>query len=211
MNSRWMKSAVLVLCLLLSVPALALAQSGSGNGGNGNGGNGTVNGRTGSATFQSNNPMPVMIWTVWGLDSSGSGTVSTSSDVSTVVLYDNGLATWSQSNADGSNTSGCTGPCIDTAQLSTSQINDLLQQLRRSGAFRQNSNNSSASPSDTSLTTITVFSFVKGSTSVANTFSFHSAQGRLGTVQNAFSQFLSDNFGSSTINGGSGTGTGSGQ
>ena len=103
MNSRWMKSVVLVLCLLLSIPALALAQSGSGNGGNGNGGNGNggsigaVNGRAGSATFRLNNPMPVMIWTVWGLDSSGSGTVSTSSDVSTVVLYDNGLATWSQS------------------------------------------------------------------------------------------------------------------
>src|SRR3954453_10306756 len=171
MNSRWMKSAVLVLCLLLSVPALALAQSGSGNGGNGNGGNGTVNGRTGSATFQSNNPMPVMIWTVWGLDSSGSGTVSTSSDVSTVVLYDNGLATWSQSNADGSNTSGCTGNCLDTIQVSADQINQLILELRRAGAFRRAANNQSPTSDQNPLSTVTVFRYVQGSTSIAQTFS----------------------------------------
>ena len=81
--------------------------------------------------------MPVLIYTVWSLGSdsgSGSGTgVSSSSDVSTLVLYDNGLATWSQSNADGSNTSGCSGNCIDRVQLSSSQINDFL----RSSAARE--------------------------------------------------------------------------
>jgi hypothetical protein len=208
-----MKLVALVLSLLIMVPALALAQAGgaagSGGGGNGNGGGG-VNGRGGSATFRENNPMPVLIYTVWGLGS-GSG-VTASSDVSTLVVYDNGLATWSQSNADGTNTSGCSGSCLDTVQLSASQINQLLAQLRRAGAFRQQSNNVSATSSDTALTTITVFSHIQGSTSVAQTFSFNDttgAQGRLPGIRNVFSGFFSSNFGSSSINGNGGSGSGS--
>jgi hypothetical protein len=226
-GKRWMKSMIFALSLGMVVPGLALAQ---GTGGTGTGGTGTgtgsgssgnvssVNGRGGSSTFRSNNPMPVLIYTVWGLDSSsgtGSGSgVSSSSDVASMVLYDNGLATLNQSNADGSGSSGCSGACSDTVQLSSSQVNQFIQQLRRNGAFRQQSNNGSATSTDTSLTTITVFSYVNGSTSTANTFSFNTAQGRTAQVQNSFSQFFSDNFGSSTINGGgtgSGTGSGGGQ
>jgi hypothetical protein len=149
--------------------------------------------------------MPVLIYTVWSLgSSSGNVGVSAGSDVSTLVLYDNGLATWSQSNADGSNNSGCSGNCVDTVQLSSSQINQFLQQLRQAGAFRQESNNGAASSSSTSLTTITVFSDISGSTSTARTFSFYNAQGRTARFQNAFSGFFSTNFGSSSINGSGG-------
>ncbi len=208
-SSRWMKLVTLVLSLWV-VPSLALAQAGgaAGTGGNGNGNGGGVNGRGGSAAFRANNPVPVLIYTVWGLNG-GSG-VSASSDVSTLVLYDNGLATWSQSNADGTNTSGCRGNCLDTVQLTAAQVNQLVQQLRQAGAFRQNSNNGNASSSDTSLTTITLFSHVQGSTSVAQTFSFNStvgSQGRLPAIQNVFSSFFSTNFGSSSINGSGGSGS----
>ena len=149
--------------------------------------------------------MPVLIYTVWSLGAgtgSGSGTgVSATSDVSTLVLYDNGLTTWSQSNANGSNSSGCSGNCLDTVQLSSSQINQFLQQIRQAGAFRQESNNGAASSSATSLSTITVFSNIEGSTSTARTFSFYTAQGRTAQIQNAFSTFFTTNFGSSSING----------
>lgn len=207
-SSRWMKLAVLVLSLLVIIPTVALAQAaaGSGGGGNGNGGGG-VNGRGGSPTFRANNPMPVLIYTVWGL---GGGTsVTATSDVSTLVIYDNGIATWSQSNADGTNTSGCRGNCLDTILLSTAQINQLLAQLRAAGAFRLISNNPSPTSSDTTLSTITVFRPTQGSTSVAQTFSFYDSrtQGRLAAIQSVFSNFFSTNFGSSNING-SGNGTG---
>lgn len=208
-SSRWVKLVVLVLSLLVVIPTMALAQTGGGTGGGGNGnGGGSVNGRGGSATFRANNPVPVLIYTVWGL---GGGTsVTATSDVSTLVIYDNGMATWSQSNADGTNTSGCSGPCLDTIQLSTSQVNQLLQQLRRAGAFRQVSNNGSPSSSDTSLTTITVFTHVQGSTSTAQTFSFFDSQaaGRLPAIQSVFANFFSTGFGSSSINGSGGSGNG---
>lgn len=215
-RNRGTKWGTLILALLLCIPGLALAQTGTGTGtGTGSGGSGgsggnsgSVNGRTGGSTFRANNPMPVLIYTVWSLGSdsgSGSGTgVSSSSDVSTLVLYDNGLASWSQSNADGSNSSGCSGNCIDRAQLSSSQINDFLAQLRRAGAFRQESNNGAATSSSTSLTTITIFSDISGSTSNARTYSFYNAQGRTAQIQNAFSTFFSTNFGSSSINGSGG-------
>lgn len=211
-RSRGMKLVVLVLSLLVCLPALALAQSG-GNGGNG--GSGSVNGRGVNATFRANNPMPVLIYTVWGLDSgsgSGGAGITSSSDVSTLVVYDNGLATWSQSNADGSNTSGCSGNCLDTVQISTSDVNQLLQQLRGSRAFRRASNNDGGSSSSTSLSTVTIFQYVQGSTSVARTFSFYndSTSAQALGLQNAFSSFFSTNFGSSSINGNGGSGSGSG-
>lgn len=204
-SSRWMKLVVLVLSLLVIIPTMALAQAaaGSGGGGNGNGGGG-VNGRGGTAAFRANNPMPVLIYTVWGL---GGGTsVTATSDVSTLVIYDNGMATWSQSNANGTNTSGCKGNCLDTVLLSTSQVNQLMAQLRAAGAFRVHSNNPNATSSDTTLSTITVFRYVQGSTSVAQTFSFYDSQatGRLGGILNVFTNFFSTNFGSSSINGNGG-------
>jgi hypothetical protein len=131
--------------------------------------------------------------------------VSASSDVSTLVIYDNGLATWGQSNADGSNSSACSGNCLDTIQLSTAQVNQLVRQLRMAGAFRQVSNNSSPSSSDTSLSTITVFSNIQNATSMAQTFSFYSPRPRGAAIQSVFSNFLFSNFGSSSINGSSGS------
>jgi hypothetical protein len=219
-NSRWMKWGVLVLSLVLALPGLALAQTGSGGGtGNGNGnGNGAVNGRGGNSTFRSNNPMPVLIYTTWGLNGSGSGSgsgVSTSSDVSTLVVYDNGLATWSQSNADGSGNSGCSGNCLSSVQLSSSQVNTFVQSLRRAGAFRQSSNNGSAGTNDDTLVTITVFSYVQGSVSTANTVSFFTSGGqssnaRMAGIQNSFSGFFNTNFGTTGSGSGSGSGSGGG-
>ena len=85
-----------------------------------------------------------------------------------------------------------------------------MAQLRAAGAFRQTSNNQSATSSDTSLSTITAFRYVQGSTSIAQTFSFFDSQaaGRLPGILNVFSNFFSTNFGSSSINGGGGSGTG---
>jgi hypothetical protein len=208
-----MKFGILVLALLVCLPGLALAQSG-GNGGN----SGSVNGRGGNSSFRQNNPMPVLIYTVWGLDDdSGSGSnsgVGSGSSVSSLVLYDNGLATWNQSNADGSGNGGCTGNCVNSVQLTSSQVNEFIAGLRRAGAFRQVSNNSSnATADDSSLTTVTVFRYIQGSVSTANTFSFFSSQGdtgRLGGIQNAFSQFFTTNFGTDGTGSGGNGGTGSG-
>jgi hypothetical protein len=220
-SSRWMKLVVLVLSLLVIIPTMALAQSGGGSGGSGNGNGGSVNGRGGNTTFRANNPMPVLIYTVWGFGSAGNGNgsstgVDANSNVSTLVIYDNGLATWSQSNADGSNSSGCSGNCNDTVQVSPSQINQLIGQLRSAGAFRRSSNNQSATSGQNTLSTVTVFRYVQGSTSIAQTFSFYGtlgqqATGAFGNVEGVFGNFFSNNFGSSSVNGGgSGSGSGSG-
>jgi hypothetical protein len=227
-SSRWMKLVVLVLSLLVIIPTMALAQAGGGSGGGtggsgggtgGNGGAGSVNGRSGNATFRANNPMPVLIYTVWGFGTAGNGGSTTgvdaNSNVSTLVIYDNGLATWSQSNADGSNASGCSGNCMDTIQISTSDINQLIAQLRSAGAFRRPSNNQSATSGQNTLSTVTVFRYVQGSTSVAQTFSFYGtlgqqATGPFGNVEGIFGNFFSNNFGSSSINGSGGSGSGSG-
>jgi hypothetical protein len=231
-SSRWMKLAVLVLSLLVIIPTMALAQSGGGTGGGtggsgggtgGGGGVGSVNGRSVNATVRANNPMPVLIYTVWGFGSaginggsgggSGSG-VDANANVSTLVIYDNGLATWSQSSADGSNASGCSGNCLDTIQVSADQVNQLILDLRRAGAFRRASNNQSATSDQNTLSTVTVFRYVQGSTSVAQTFSFYGtlgqqASGPFGNIESVFGNFFSTNFGSSSING-SGSGSGSG-
>jgi hypothetical protein len=201
-NSRWMKWGVLVLSLVLALPGVALAQTGSGGG--------VVNGRGGNSTFRANNPMPVLIYTTWGLNGSGSGSgVSASSDVSTLVVYDNGLATWSQSNADGSSTSGCSGNCLSSVQLSSSQVNAFVQSLRRAGAFRQNSNNGTAGTNDDTLVTVTVFTYIQGSVSTANTFSYYTSSGqsssaRMSGIQSSFSGFFNTNFGT-TGSGGNGS------
>jgi hypothetical protein len=203
-NSHWMKRAALLLSLLI-IPTMALAQAGASTGSSGV--NPSVNGRGGTSTYRAINPVPVLIYTVWGLDPSSTSVsgVSASSDVSTLVIYDNGLATWGQSNADGSNTSGCSGNCLDTIQLSTAQVNQLVQQLRRAGAFRQVSNNDSPTSSDTSLTTVTVFSNIQNATSTAQTFSFYTPRPSGAAIQSVFSSFFSSNFGSSSINGSGGS------
>lgn len=223
-NSRWMKWGILVLILALCIPTLALAQGtggNGGNGGNGNGGNGSINGRGGNATFRSNNPVPVLIYTVWGLDGSGSG-VTSDSAVSSLVIYDNGLATWNRSDATGTGSSGCSGNCVDTVQLSNSDVNDLIQSLRQAGAFRRNSNNGSAQEGDTAMVTVTVFSSVQGTgtVSVARTITFFTGDdggttqlsSRSSGIQNAFGNFFNNNFGGndSGSGGSGGTGTGSG-
>src|SRR3954464_3058721 len=177
-SSRWMKLVVLVLSLLICIPGLALAQTGGGSGGGtggSGGGIGSVNGRGGNATVPANNPMPVLIYTGWGFGSaginggSGSGSstgVDSNANVSTLVIYDNGLATWSQSNADGSNTSGCSGNCLDTIQVSADQINQLILDLRPPGGLRRAANNQNPTSDQNTLSTVTVFRYVQGSTSI---------------------------------------------
>src|SRR4051812_29474469 len=199
---------------------MALAQSGGGNGGNGgngNGGNGRgINGRRGNATFLANNPLPVLVYTVWGLDSNATSgnAVTSGSRVSTLVVYDSGMASWTQTNAIGANSSGCSGQCTDTVRISASDLNNLMNQISASGMFRGNStvglNNGSAASGDTTLSTVTVFKFLQGNLQLARTASFYGqATGRLAALQNALSGLMSTNFGSSNINGGDG-GDGSG-
>jgi hypothetical protein len=207
MNSRWMKLGVLVLSLLVCIPGLALAQSGGNGNGNGNGG--------GFSTFTMNNPQPVLIYTVWG------GTVA-GDNASTLVVYNNGLAIWSQSDA-GSLTSGGsgsgtgTGNNVQVIQITNSDITNLMTQLRQAGAFRQRANNGNAQSSDTPLTTITVFTQPGGGngnsrgnvTSLAQTFSFYETTGTGNTgvsrsrINDLFTGFLNNNFNGS---GGSGSG-----
>lgn len=200
MNSRWMKLGILVLSLLVCVPGLALAQSG-GNGGNGNGGNGS-----GFSTFTMNNPQPVLIYTVWG------GTVA-GDNASTLVVYNNGLAVWAQSDAgsltSGDSSSGTgTGNNVQVIQITSSDINNLMTQLRQAGAFRQRANNGSAQSSDTPLTTVTVFTNPGGgngnsrgnNTSLAQTFSFYETTGNGSTglsrtrINDIFTTFFNNNF-----------------
>jgi hypothetical protein len=200
MQSRTTKWIILALALVLCIPGLALAQSGGNGNGNGNG----------FSQFTMNNPQPVLIYTVWG------GTVAGDA-ASTLVVYSNGLAVWSQSDASGTGNNGCTGNSVQTVQLTNSDINDLTQQLRRAGAFRQTANNGSASSEDEALTTITVFSNPgrgRNATSLATTFSFFgdgsgsgNGSASRGQINSIFTNFLNNNFG----DGGSGGGSGSGQ
>jgi hypothetical protein len=200
-NSRWIKWGILVLAMVLCIPGLALAQGNGGNGGNG-GNNGGFN------SFTMNNPEPVLIYTVWGGSVAGD-------TASTLVVYNNGLAIWSQSDASGTGNNGCTGNSVQTVQITSQDIQDLLLQLRRAGAFRQTANNRGSDSGDTTLTTITVFtnpSRGRNGASLAQTFSFSgdasSIGGSRGQVNNIFTNFLNTNFGDS---GSGGSGGGSGQ
>jgi hypothetical protein len=195
-SSRWMKLVVLVLSLLVIIPTMALAQTGGGSGGSG-----------GISNFTLNNPQPVLIYTVWG------GTVA-GTNASTLVVYDNGLAIWAQSDA-GSLSSGSSGigtgsgNNVQVIQITSTQINDLRTQLRRAGAFRQHANNSSPTSLDTPLTTITVFSNPgngRNTASLAQTFSFYEGQGTRANINNIFTDFFNNNFngsGSGSTSGGS--------
>lgn len=214
-SSRWMKWGILVLALVLCLPTLALAQGGTG------GGDGSINNRRGSASFRANNPVPVLIYTVWSLDGgSGGAGLNAESPVSTLVIYDNGLATWNRSDATGTGSSGCTGNCVDTVQISNSDVNGFIQGLRQAGAFRRNSNNGNAQEGDTAMVTVTVFNPVQGTgtVSVARTITFYTGEGGATTqgsaqfsgVQNSFTNFFNNNFGGNDSGSGSGGGTGSG-
>jgi hypothetical protein len=227
-SSRSMKWGILILAFVLCLPTLALAQGGTG----GSGGGGSVNNRGGNASFRANNPVPVLIYTVWGLgDGSGSGSgsggsgsggssLTADSPVSTLVIYDNGLATWNRSNATGSGGSGCSGNCVDTVQISNSDVNGFIRGLRQAGAFRRNSNNGTAQEGDTAMVTITVFNPVQGTStvSVARTITFYTGDDGATTqgssqftgVQNSFNNFFNTNFGGNDSGSGSGGGSGSG-
>lgn len=210
-SSRWMKWGILVLAFVLCVPTLALAQGGSGGGG-------TINNRGGNASFRANNPVPVLIYTIWGLgDGSGGADLNADSPVSTLVIYDNGLATWNRSDATGTGSSGCTGNCVDTVQLSSSDVNDFIRSLRQAGAFRRNSNNGNAQEGDTAMVTVTFFNPVQGtgSVSVARTITFYTGENGATTqgssqftgIQNSFTNFFNTNFGGNDSGSGSGSGS----
>jgi hypothetical protein len=198
MNSRWMKLGILVLSLLVCIPGLALAQSGGSGGGSG----------SGFSTFTMNNPQPVLIYTVWG------GTVA-GDNASTLVVYNNGLAIWAQSDAGSLSSGGSlgsgTGNNVQVIQITNAQINDLVGQLRKAGAFRQRANNNSATSSDTPLTTVTVFTQPGGgnsrgnATSLAQTFSFYETSGNRARINDVFTSFFNTNFNGS--GGGSGSGS----
>jgi hypothetical protein len=178
-RSRFFNWGLLVLAFMLLLPGLALAQGGDGN-----------NNR------RQFNPQPVLIYTVSG------GTIA-GETLQTLIIYDNGLAIWS--NLDGG--TGGTAD-IQTTQLTTQQVNTLLRDLRRAGAMRANlqGNNVDEQPADVPLTTITVFFNPGGVGSpgrtLAQTFSFFTPEGTRARINDVISNFLNDNFG------GGGTGTG---
>lgn len=182
-GSHWTKWGILALALLLCIPALALAQSG------------------GRGNFTQNNPQPVLIYTVWG------GTLA-GDTARTLVVYDNGLSVWSQSDADGTGNNGVTGNSVQAVQISASDINQLRQQLRQAGAFRQRANNGDAPSEDAALITITVFnkSGNRNGTALAQTFSFWEDDDNATRlrINDVFTSFLNTNFGGDS--GGSGSG-----
>lgn len=158
--------SLLLLALVLVVPGMALAQD------------------DGSGNRRQFNPQPVLIYTVSG------GTIA-GETLETLIVYDNGLAVWS--NLEG----GTGGDCdVQTAQLSQQQINMLLRDLRRAGALRGNlqAGPSEAEP-DVPLTTITIFFNPGGpGRSLAQTFSFFSPVGTRARINDVISNFLNDNF-----------------
>jgi hypothetical protein len=180
-RSRILNWGIFALALLLLSPALALAQ------GNGNGNN----------NRQQLNPQPVLIYTVTGGTLAGQGET-----FETLIVYSNGMAIWTGSGAGGGTDSGGggtggTSDGIQTIQLSQQQINTLLRDLRRSGAFRGNTINTGNDGDDSlPMTTITVFFNPTGSgRSLAQTFSFFGAQGNRGRANNVITNFINNNFG----------------
>jgi hypothetical protein len=181
-RSRFLDWSLLILALVLLVPGMALAQDDGGNQGN---------------NRRQFNPQPLLIYTVSG------GTIA-GETLQTLIVYDNGLAVWS--NLEGGNGGDCN---VQTAQISTQDLNALMRDLRRAGANR---GNLQAGPSeqepDVPLTTVTVFfnpgGVGSGGRTLAQTFSFFSPQGTRARINDIISNFLNNNF----DNGGGG-GTGS--
>ncbi|HKV13322.1 MAG TPA: hypothetical protein VJ725_34595 [Thermoanaerobaculia bacterium] len=180
-RSRILNWGIFAFALLLLLPGLALAQ------GNGNGNN----------NRQQLNPQPVLIYTVSG------GTLA-GQTFETLIVYSNGMAIWT-SSGEGTGGTGGTSDGIQTVQLSQRQINALLRDLRRTGAFRGNQINTGNGGDDTlPMVTITVFFNPTGSgRSLAQTFSFFDTSGSRGRVNNVITNFINNNFGD-----GSGSGTG---
>lgn len=185
-RSRILNWGILALALLLLTPALALAQDGGGNNQN---------------NRRQLNPQPVLIYTVTGGTLAGQGET-----FETLIVYSNGMAIWAGSGTGGGGTGGGTGGTSDgiqTIQLSQQQINTLLRDLRRTGAFRGNQVNTGNGGDDSlPMTTITVFFNPTGSgRSLAQTFSFFATEGNRGRANNVITNFINNNFGD-----GSGTG-----
>jgi hypothetical protein len=142
------------------------------------------------------NPQPLLIWTVFGSTSDGSG----SQTARTLVVYNNGLAISSGNgtNSDGSNS-------FQSVQLGSDQVNGLVRDLRRAGAFRTGGR-ATQDTGDAPMTTITVFSKTDNSgISVARTFSFFTADDARGRVNDVVNNFMGSNF---DDNGGNNGGTG---
>jgi hypothetical protein len=193
-RSRVLNFGILALTLMLLLPGLALAQ------GNGNGnGNGNNNNRQ----F---NPQPVLIYTVSG------GTLA-GETFESLIVYSNGMAIWTGSgNGGGSGTggggTGNTSDGIQTIQLSQQDVNTLVRDLRRGGAFRAGNQNNTGNGGDDSLpmTTVTVFFNPSGSgRSLAQTFSFFASEGNRGRVNNVITNFINNNFGGDDGSGSGGT------
>jgi hypothetical protein len=180
-RSRVLNFGILALTLMLLLPGLALAQ-GSGN-----------NNR------QQLNPQPVLIYTVSG------GTLA-GETFETLIVYSNGMAIWTGSGT-GSGGTGGTSDGIQTVQLSQQEINTLMRDLRRGGAFRSGNQSNPGNGGDDSLpmTTVTVFFNPSGSgRSLAQTFSFFSNEGTRGRVNNVITSFINNNFGGDDGSGGTG-------
>jgi hypothetical protein len=182
-RSRVLNFGILALTLMLLLPGLALAQ-GSGN-----------NNR------QQLNPQPVLIYTVSG------GTLA-GETFESLIVYSNGMAIWTGSGNGGTGGGGTGGTSdgIQTIQLSQQEINTLMRDLRRAGAFRsslQNSNNGNGGDDSLPMTTVTVFfNPTSSGRSLAQTFSFFATEGNRGRVNNVITNFINNGFGGDGSGGG---------
>jgi len=166
-RSRILNWGIFALALLLLLPGLALAQSGNGN------------------NNRQFNPQPVLIYTV------SSGTLA-GETFETLIVYNNGTAIWTGSGTEGT---GGTSDGVETVQLSQQEINTLLRDLRRAGAFRAG-NQAGDNTDDLPLTTVTVFFNPSGSgRSLSQTFSFFAPAGSRARVNDVITSFINNNFG----------------
>jgi hypothetical protein len=180
-TSNWTSVTLVTFLLLLGIPGLAAAQSGN----------------NGFTQQQTNNPQPVLIYTV-------SGSTIAGTTLSTLVVYSNGLAVWADNGNGGNSGNGGNGSnSFQTSQLTRAQLDQFTRDLRQAGAFRMAGRNNQQQTPDTPLTTITVFSNTgNNGVSIAHTFSFYSPDAGRGRVNDFVNNFLNNNF-----NGGTG-GTG---
>jgi hypothetical protein len=181
--------SVLALLLLLGVPGLALAQGNGGDDG------------SGFSSQVRSNPQPLLIYTVFGSTSDGSGNQT----ARTLVVYNNGLAISSGNGTNGDG-SGDGNSSFQSVQLGSDQVNQLVRDLRRAGAFRAGGRANQQDTGDAPMTTVTVFSKTDNSgISVARTFSFFTADDARGRVNDVVNNFMGSNF---DDNGGNNGGTG---
>lgn len=165
-RTRILTQGIFVFALLLLLPGLVLAQGGGNN----------------NRQF---NPQPVLIYTV------SSGTLE-GETFETLIVYSNGTAIWTGSGTGGT---GGTSDGVETVKLSQQEVNTLLRDLRRAGAFRAG-NQAGDNTDDLPLTTVTVFFNPSGSgRSLAQTFSFFAPAGSRARVNNVITNFINENFG----------------